>query len=327
MSLRSDLSRPIRGQFDERGISYAPSMGIERLAARYFEMTVRRIEPTPRRVHFSERSRTSLGELSRRGADNGSARTAWRGVFRLRRRFTDGENVNAFLSRNIRAAGSWDGLLWQCGMHHFHLGAETTDGGFVNRSDYLLFAIVAPEDVYFVDVRPHPPRGSVEWVNREFLRIVDSSWPGLMETRVLCGVDGDELDDEELRALGRGNVTGAPGIGGSATAPLLGGLAGDGSLCTLWAGRLLGELRHHEEALRKARVRASVVRGLRARGFDVGADFEVELVFLEDMDPTRALRDALSAETCIGRNLCRMELAVVERKTRQALAIDETSAA
>ncbi|MDE0421062.1 MAG: hypothetical protein OXK76_09305 [Gammaproteobacteria bacterium] len=329
MTLRADLSRLIQGQFDEHDITYPPSLELERLAASYFEMTVRRIHPTPRRVHFSEQSHASLGGLSRQGEDSSSARTAWRAVFRLRRCFVDGENVDAFLSRTIRNAGSWDGLLWQYGMHHFHLGTEATKDGFVKRSDYLLFAIVAPEDAYFVDVRDHPPPGSVEWASMELLRIVHSNWPRLMESHVLRGVDGDELADEELRALRRKDVNSATHIGGSAIAPLFGGLAADGSsvLCTLWARSLLSELRHHEDALRNVKVRASVERELRARGFDVGSNFEVELVFLEDLDLTPALQAALSAEACISRNLCQMGLAVVERKTRMPLAIRDTWAA
>ena len=31
-----------------------------------------------------------------------------------------------------------DGLLWDFGIHHFHLNTTTEASGFVNRSDYLL---------------------------------------------------------------------------------------------------------------------------------------------------------------------------------------------
>ncbi len=131
-------------------------MALDRLAARYFEMTIRHIQPGPRRVHFSDQTHASLGDLSRRGVGDNSARDAWGAVFRLRQILVEGGNVNGFLSKNIRRATSWDGLLWQYGMHHFHLGRESIKDGFVNRSDYLLFAIVAPDDVFFVDVRLHP---------------------------------------------------------------------------------------------------------------------------------------------------------------------------
>ena len=124
------------------------------------------------------------------------------------------------------------------------------------RSGHLLFAIVAPLDAYFVDVRPHPPPGGVEWVSQELLRIVHSNWPELIEANVLHGVRGSELTDGEMHELRRKNVNYAMDIDGKAIAPLLGGLAGDGSsvLCTFLASSLLKELRYHEEALRSEEV-------------------------------------------------------------------------
>ena len=163
MALHSDLSRLIKGQLDKNGISYDGSMPLHRLVARYFEMNVRQIHPVPRRVHFSDQTPASLGELLRPDHDDTSARDAWGSVFRLRQLIVDGANVNAFLSKNIRSATGWDGLLWQYGMHHFHLSSDVGVDGFVKRSDHLLFAIVAPLDAYFVDVRPHPPKDGVDW--------------------------------------------------------------------------------------------------------------------------------------------------------------------
>ena len=175
MVLCSDLERLIRGQFDKHGISYDRSMTLHRLAARYFEMNVRRIQPAPRRVHFSDQTHASLGELSRRAGADMSARDASATVFRLRHLLVEGTNVNAFLSTGIRSATGWDGLLWNYGMHHFHLKSRLNKDGFVKRSRYLLFAIIATRDAYFVDVRLHPKRRGVEWVSQDLLRIVHSN--------------------------------------------------------------------------------------------------------------------------------------------------------
>ena len=263
MTLCTDFLRLIRGQFDKHGICYDRSMTLRRLVARYFEMNMRCIQPTPRRVHFSDQTHTSLGELSRRGA-----REAWLAVFRLRQLLVEGANVNAFLSKNIRHATGWDGLLWQYGMHHFHLGSEMDKDGFVKRSDHLLFAIVAPLDAYFVDIRPHPPPRGVEWVSQELLRLVHSNWPKLIEANVLHGVHGSELTDGEIHELRRKNVNYATDIDGKAIAPMLGGLAGDGSsvLCTVLASQLLKELRYHEEVLRSEDVRHAVRAGQAGAG-------------------------------------------------------------
>ena len=285
MSLESDLSRLIRDQFDKHGISYDRSMPLQRLIARYFEISTRRIEPTPRRVHFSDQIHTSLGELSRGGETDSSARDAWGMVFGLRQHLVDGVNVNAFLSKNIRNAAGWDGLLWSYGMHHFHLGRETGRDGFVKRSKHLLFAIVAPKDAYFVDVRPHPPKDGIGWVSQELLQIVHSNWPKFIEANVLHGISGDELTDEEMQELRRNNMNYPMNIEGKAVVPLLGGIATDGSsvLCTLAANSLLQELRRQEKILRHDEVQRAVAQDLGGKGFDVEPSLEFELVLLEDL--------------------------------------------
>ena len=329
MSLESDLSRLIRNQFDKNGISFKCSIRLERLTARYFEMTARRIQPAPRDVHFSDQIHTSLGKLSREGEGDSSARDAWGMVFGLRQHLVDGVNVNAFLSKNIRNADGWDGLLWTYGMHHFHLGRETDGDGFVKRSKHLLFAIVTPTDAYFVDVRPHPPRDGIGWVSQELLQIVHSSWPNLIEANVLRGVSGDELTDEEMQELRRKNMNYTVNIDGKVIVPLLGGIASDGSsvLCTWLAISLLKELRYHEEVLRNEEVRQAVAEDLRGKGHDVEPTLEFELMLLEQLTPTPELLARLTDEGCISGDLCRRGFAIVEKKTRSPIAIQDSGVA
>lgn len=285
MTFHSDLSRLIRGQFDKHGISYDCLMPLDRLTARYFEMCMRRIQPGPRRVHFSDETHVSLGELSCQEKDD---------TFRLRQLLVDGDNVNGFLTRTIRRAAGFDGLLWHYGMHHFHLGREPDKDGFVERSGYLLFAIVAPLDAYFVDVRRHPARhGGIGWVSQDLLRIVHSNWPKLIEKSVLNGVSGVDLTDEQMQELRRKNCSYAMNIDGRVIAPLLYGTAGDGSsmLCTMRASRLMNKLRYYAEVLRNEEARNAVVQDMRARGIDVGPTLECELALLEDLTLTFAIVD------------------------------------
>ncbi len=329
MNLRSDLSRLIQGQLDEHGISWPRSMPLDRLVARCFEMNIRQIHPASRQVHFSDRATASLGELARQGKDDKSARDAWTGVFRLRQLHVEGANVNAFLSKSIRDLQGWDGLLWQYGMHHFHLGHDQDKDGFVERSGQLLFAIVGPKDVYFVDVRPHPPRRGVEWVSQELLRIVHSNWPHLIEANVLKGVCGNELTDTEMHELRRKNVNYAVNIEGQAVAPMLGGMATDGSSvhCTFLADKLLCDLKHHEEVLQTDAVRDALVRNMQTRGSCTGPVLDFELVSLESLEPTPEMVAALTAEECISRDLCRLGLAIVQKETRSPIVIHDTGLA
>ncbi len=326
MTLLTDLSRLIEGQFDKNNISYDRSMPLHLLVARYFEMNVRQIQPVPRRVHFSDQTHASLGELSRRDKDDPSAQNAWGAVFRLRQLLVEGSNVNGFLSKNIRSATGWDGLLWHYGMHHFHLGSEMDADGFVKRSDHLLFAIVTPEDAYFVDVRSHPPNGGIEWSSQELLRIVQAHWPELIEANVLHGVHGTQLVDGEIHELRRKSVNYAIEIDGKAIAPLGGGMARDGSsmLCTIFASKLLRDLRYHEEVLDDDEVHEAVARNFRTRGFDTGPTIEFELVFLENLSPSPELLATLTAKTCVSRDLCRTGIAVIEKRTGSPIVLHDT---
>ena len=210
MSLESDLSRLIRDQFDKNGISFKRSMRIDRLTARYFEMTTRLIQPVPRDVHFSDQIHTSLGELSREGECDSSARDAWGMVFGLRQHLVDGVNVNAFLSKNIRnAARLGRSALAPTECTTSTSAAETNKDGFVKRSKHLLFAIVTPTDAYFVDVRPHPPRDGIGWVSQELLqnrplKLAESDRSERPSRCVWCrtdrrGDEGAEAQERELR--------------------------------------------------------------------------------------------------------------------------------
>lgn len=327
MTLHSDLSHLIEDQLDKSSISFDRSMPLDRLVARYFEMNVRLVQPVPRRVHFSDQTHASLGELSQRGKDDPAAQNAWGAVFQLRQLLVEGANVNGFLSTRIRSATARDGLLWHYGMHHFHLSSEMDADGFVKRSGHLLFAIIAPEDAYFVDVRSHPPKGGIEWSRQELLLIVHAHWPQLIEANVLHGVHGTQLADSEIHELRRKNANYAIEIDGKAIAPLGGGMAGDGSsvLCTIFAGKLLRDLRYHEEVLNNDAVHEAVTRNLRAQGLDPGQTLEFGLVFLESLSPSSELFASLVAEYCVSKNLCRTGFAIIEKGTGLPIVLHDAN--
>ena len=179
MTFKSDIERIVRAWLDQQAIRCGHGIDTETLLARYLEMLNRRIEPKPREVHFSDEIHDSLGRLLKdtRPEQQHKAAKAWGTVFFLYHLFIEGHNVNRFLSRGIRFLKKRDGLLWDWGMHHLHLNRAIESDGFVERSDYLLFVIVAEDDAYFVDVRTHRKAGGLEWVRQDLLQIVSGSIP------------------------------------------------------------------------------------------------------------------------------------------------------
>ena len=91
-------------------------------------------------------------------------------MFRIRFIMTSGGDLTPYLGKGIMDATSNDGLLWDYGMHHFHLSSGFERSGFARRSPYLLVALVADEDVFLVDVRNHRDPESLQWVRQDLLK-------------------------------------------------------------------------------------------------------------------------------------------------------------
>ena len=239
MNFKSDIESIVRAWLDQQAIRYGPGIDTETLVARYLEMLNRRIEPKPREVHFSDEIHDSLGRLLKESSpeQQPKAMAAWGTVFFLNHLFDKGHNVNRFLSRGIRFLKKRDGLLWDWGIQHLHLNRAIESDGFVERSDYLLFAIVAEDDVYLVDVRTHRKPGGLEWIRQDLLQIVHSNWPHLMRDHKMARGSEEPLTDEQLKELRRKNVNYAAAIGGDAFLPIGGGTMADGSSAVVPNGR------------------------------------------------------------------------------------------
>lgn len=288
MDFESDLAQIIKQQFDEQDIFYEDNLSVSSFAARYIEMLNRRITPIRRDVHFSEEIHESLGKLTHEKEENKreEATEAWKAVFFIRHLLTKGQNVNCFLSTGCKHATgrrSKDGLLWDFGMHHFHLSTEVEKTGFVKRSAYLLFAIFTEENAYFVDVRRHPKPGDLGWVRQDLLRIVHSNWPQLLEPKVLRGVNAPALTDAEKQELRNNNISinNATLIGDNAVAPIGGGVtkAGTSVVCQFLADKCLYEVRRHQSYLetQPAEVRSA----LQDKGMITNGDMGFKLVLLD----------------------------------------------
>ena len=326
MSFKSDLVRIIKQQFDNVGVLYEDTLDTCALAASYLEMLNRRVVLIPRTVHYSKEIHESLGDLKRK-ADMPQGRAqgdAWTAVFLIRCLLAEGKNVNRFLSTRIDSATgkkSRDGLLWDYGMHHFHLSTTFEESGFVKRSDYLLFAIITQEHAYFVDVRLHRDPQNLGWVRQELLKIVHSNWPELIESNILQGVKGTVLADEEKAELRRKNINHVPELGGNPVAPLGGGTMADGSsaLCRVSAMKLLHEIRRHQTYFD---AQPSDLRSaLEDKGVKIAGGMEFELVLQDGLNPSEELIDSLRSERCLSRDICGMGFAVVERTTRLPIVV------
>ncbi len=323
MDFKSDLIHIIKHYFSTEGISYEDNAEASDLTARYYEMQIRRIVPKPREVHFSNELNDSLDKLIRETPpeQREKAKAAWGAVFRLRYLFAKGESVTPYLSKKVNCSTSKDGLLWDYGMHHFHLSRKYEESEFVQRSDYLLFAIIADEDVLFVDVRKHRDPEDLLWVRQDLLSIVHSNWPELTFARVLHGVGGSMVTDGEKRELRRKNANLITDVEGHAIAPLGMGTMSDGSstLCRVWGHKLLHEVGQHEAYFYRQPLELRAQ--LKAKGVDVPGEMEFQLVLLDSLNPSAEMIESLQEDHCLSRDLSRMGFAIVEVTTRSPIVV------
>ena len=323
MNFKSDLIDIIKHYFSMEGISSEDDGEASDLAAQFCEMRIRRIVPKPRTVHFSTELHDSLGKLTleTNAQQKGKALEAWRAVFRIRELLENGAGITPYLSRSVNDSTSTDKLLWDYGMHHFHLNSKSDASGFVERSDYLLFAIVADKDAYFVDVRKHQDPEKLLWVRQDLLRIVHSNWPELTTSRSVQGVKGDIVTDAQKRELRKKNVNLIAEVGGHAIAPLGMGTMADGSstFCRMWGAKLLFEVERHVSYFYNQPP--ELRRELEAKGMDVSSEMEFQLVLLDSLNPSAEVIESLQGDCCLSRELSRMGFAIVEATTKFPISV------
>ena len=93
--------------------------------------------------------------------------------------FSRGEDMNIFLSNNIKEPRKPDFLLYTWHLYHLHMSGkfvEDVNQMKNNRSDTQLLCIINASDVYFVDVIPHPKKAE-EYFNLQSLKIIkENGW-------------------------------------------------------------------------------------------------------------------------------------------------------
>lgn len=105
-----------------------------------------------------------------------------KGLDWLESKIQKGESVNPHLSSATKK-DKLDGLLYDWGIHHLHLGEKFSKPGFVERSGPVLFAIFLLDEVFFIDIRDHQG-----WSDKTLLEIVNKNWPDLLKVYCIEGV-------------------------------------------------------------------------------------------------------------------------------------------
>lgn len=198
----NDIQSEIWKYYDRESIEYKDKEEPEDTIIDFFSFLYRLIPPVKRNVHYSEEllKKIALSEIPKEHAEI---------LKQYEDAFSEGKDMNVFLSNNIKKPRETDFLLYTWHLFHLHMS-----GKFVkdinqmknNRSDTQLICIIDLNDVYFIDVMPHPTRAEQYFNIRSLEIIIKNGWieksgffemtdmiPGTLEPKVTEDKDIFEL--------------------------------------------------------------------------------------------------------------------------------------
>lgn len=141
-----------------------PDKNGEDLWYEFFNLQKKSVSPQKRIVHYSKEFVCPSGvEL---------------GLKLLVQKFENGDDVSLHLSKDAASPSEFDGLLYDWGIYHFHLG-EVFDyqTGRIERTGPVLFAKIDNENVYCINIYSHGKNVQQPWTKQDLLKIIHNNWP------------------------------------------------------------------------------------------------------------------------------------------------------
>lgn len=177
-TIYNDIQSEIWKYYDSNGIEYKGKRKSEEpeepqeTIIDFFSYLFRLIPKTKRNVYYSKELSEKIykNEISK---DKVDILKAYEGAF------SEGKDMNCFLSNNIKKSREPDFLLYTWHLYHLHMSGKFVEDNKQmknNRSDTLLLCIIDSNYVFFIDVIPHPQK-SEDFFNIHYLEsIINNGW-------------------------------------------------------------------------------------------------------------------------------------------------------
>jgi len=163
-NFQRDLGRGLAEVLRAEGVTVPTDSTVDDVVLTYVNREWRRIAPRRRRTCWSR-------ELVQRQLDPEIGEA----LNRIEAVSLRGESLTPYQSTRLVDPILGDALFNEWQIQHFHLdlpSGKPARPGFVRRTSDLLFAMVTPHAVLFVDVRPHDA-----FADKELFQIVHRNWP------------------------------------------------------------------------------------------------------------------------------------------------------
>ena len=189
LNLWEDLQEFFLAKFRHARINVDDNLSASDLALRFYSMAARRVPPCKREVVESMEFFCPKDSLF--------------GYKGLCKKIVRGRNINEHLSERIMDPEFQDLLLWDWGVHHFHLGQIINGKGFANRTGPLLFAFVTHDRFHSIQVMDHSA-----FHDDEIVKIIHRNWPELLGSPfpILPGESLTTAERKNLRKVGMQSV-------------------------------------------------------------------------------------------------------------------------
>lgn len=167
-----DIQTQIRNFYNSNNIKYKDKDDPQETIIDFFSNLYKLIPLTKRSVHYSD-------EISKKIGRKEIPEEHINVLKKYEEAFVNGEDMNVFLSNNIKNPRETDFLRNTWHLYHLHMSGkfvENTDQMKNNRSDTQLLCIINKTDVFYVDIIPHPTRAE-EYFNLKSLEIIiNNGW-------------------------------------------------------------------------------------------------------------------------------------------------------
>lgn len=171
-SIHADIQCEIYKYYDGEGVKYKGKEEPEDTIIDFFSYLFRIIPRTKRKVHYSR-------EILRKSKSKIISEEHLEILKMFEKMFLEGEDMNLFLSNNIKKSRETDFLRYTWHLYHLHMSSKVVEDKNQmknNRSDTQLLCIIDSNDVYFIDVISHPTKAE-EYFNIQSLEIIiENGW-------------------------------------------------------------------------------------------------------------------------------------------------------
>lgn len=182
-----DLVDIFRREIEEIGYSTAAITDSHDLMTMYFTLRKKLISKRSRKVLYAD--------------DFACSTDLQAGLDLLVQKFEAGQDVNPHLSRTMKKMEFPDFMLFDWGIHHFHLGTQQEADGYMSRTGNILYAYVSNDEVRFVKILPHN-----HWSDLELIETIHRNWPEIISMFKVDGTPEKIFNSDEIASLRKAHI-------------------------------------------------------------------------------------------------------------------------